>query len=476
MKKIFALAASVVLITVTGAFAAESDEPGVFVFENVRVLPMTGDDPIESARVVVQDDKVITVEAMDAGSSPADATVIDGSGKTLTPGLADMHVHYWPETGPLYIANGVTTVRGPWGTGSSQSWDDSAKAGTIVAPHFYFSGPLMDGPEPIWGEGSIRISSVEEVKGAIEAQRAAGFKAVKLYERLTPEIFKAAVAAAKEAKMQVWTHTPGGMTYEEVIALGVDSMEHLNNVQDLVIPDDEAFLASEPNYMQKWAAAEPEKMAELAKKTADAGVWNAPTYSVTMQEAVYAADPQAFLARPESKFLGPGLVGWWMGSADPNAADELETARAAAAGYKKMIKALYDADAPLLIGTDSPNPFTSPAFAIHDELAAFVDAGIPVEDVLRIATAEAAKFFGEEGQWGVVAPDTRADLVLLDADPTDDLSTYRRPVGVMMNGHWYDRGAIEAGLGMVLADVARQKEEAAKAQQEAQEAEQAESS
>ncbi|TDI40436.1 MAG: hypothetical protein E2P02_16950 [Acidobacteria bacterium] len=107
---------------------------------------------------------------------------------------------------------------------------------------------------------------------------------------------------------------------------------------------------------------------------------------------------------------------------------------------------LYDAGVPLLIGTDTPNPFVIPGFAIHDELAAFVDAGIPVDEVLRIATADAAKFLREEGQWGVVAADARADLVLLDGDPRDDLSVLRRPAGVMVNGHWYDSAILSDAL------------------------------
>lgn len=469
MKKIFSLLTPLAIVACTSTTEIEPVEPTLndhYVFENVRVLPMTGGKSIDNARVVVRDDRIVVVEGMSDGTRPVGATVIDGTGKTLTPGLADMHVHYWPETGPMYIANSITTVRNLWGNLDSEAWDVSAKTGAIVAPHHYFSGPLMDGPEPIWGEGSVRIASVDQVVGAIEAQRSAGFKAVKLYEGLTPDIYRAAVAAAQERDMQVWTHTPGGLTYEDVIALGVDSIEHLNNVQDLVVPDGFEVIPGNAGYLTAWSVAVPDKMTELAQKTSEAGVWNAPTYTVTMPQTEYEANADAFFARPEMAYLGPGLVGWWRGTVDPDAADNIEIARTAAQNYRMMIKALYDAGAPLLIGTDSPNPFTIPALAIHDELQAFVDAGIPVEEVLRIATSEAARFFGEEGQWGVIAPDARADLVLLDTDPLTDLSTFKRPLGVMMNGHWYDRAAIDAGLETVLAEVAREKAEAEKAQEE----------
>ncbi|MEM8772307.1 MAG: amidohydrolase family protein [Pseudomonadota bacterium] len=437
---------------------SEGTGKAMIVFQNVRALTMTDANALEGATVVVEDGRIAAVG--EDVPIPVGARVIDGAGKTLMPGLADMHVHYFSNAeGPLYLANSITTVRNPWGTTQTATLDARAKAGLDMAPHIYYSGPLMDGPEPIWGAGSVRITSVEEVEGAIEVQRAAGFKAVKLYEGLTPEIFKAAVAAAKAADMQVWTHTPGGMTYADVITLGVDSIEHMNDMAPLLAPDGAALPSGPGSWFATWAMADPDKMKSMAERVAAAGVWNAPTFAVIANRYEYGADPDAFYQRPDFAYIGPGIAAWWGSSADRIGA-YTDVRRDAAAKQRDMIKALYDAGAGLLIVTDTPNPFVIPGFAIHDELTAFIDAGVPVADVLKIATADAARFLGEEGEWGVIATGARADLVLLDTDPIADVSTLKDPAGVMVNGHWRDRAALQEALAQIRDDNERQRAEA----------------
>lgn len=427
-------------VAATSSVVASAEGANVIVFENVRVLTMTEHGALDNATVVIRGGSISSVGGS-VGDIPDGAVLIDGSGKTLMPGLADMHVHYWSNSqGPLYLANSVTTVRNPWGSSQNFVLDARSKDGIDVSPHVYSSGPLMDGPEPIWGEGSLQLTSPEQAVGAVESQRTTGYGAVKLYEGLTPDIYRAAVKAAKDRDMQVWTHVPGGMTVEDVIALGVDSIEHFDDVEDSLYAGDDGG-----DYFARWAGADPGRMDELAKASADAGVWHSPTFAVIANRYEYGADADGFFRRPEAAYIGSGLQDWWRGSASRMGPFD-DTKRAAAANQKRFLKALYDASAPLLIGTDTPNPFVVPGFAIHDELAAFIDAGIPVADVLRIATADAATFLREGGEWGVVAADARADLVLLDADPHDDLSTLRRPLGVMVNGHWRDAKAIASEL------------------------------
>ncbi len=427
------LAVLVVLLAAGPALLA-APAADITVFENVRVLTMTPAGTLTEATVVVTGDQVTSVGPA-PDEIPGDATIIDGTGMTLMPGLADMHVHYFSENeGPMFLANGVTTVRNLWGTAQTFALDTGNKTGTTAGPHVYTSGPLMDGPNPIWGESSVKITAPEQVVGAIESQRAVGFKAVKLYEGLTPETYRAAVAAARERNMQVWTHTPEEMSVDEVIELEVDSIEHFEDVGDFIyVP---AGDEEDVSYFARWANADRAKMQELVTLSVEKGVWHSPTYAVIAKRYEYGAAPDAFFEMPESGYVGPFLADWWRGSAARMTPyDELK--RAAADRQLELIKMLYDAGAPLLIGTDTPNPFVLPGFAIHDELAAFVEAGIPVADVLRIATADAARFLREEGQWGVVQAGARADLVLLDGDPLSDLSTLRTPAGVMMNGRWY---------------------------------------
>ncbi len=223
------------------------DDDVVSVFRNVQVLTMTDAGRIMNATVTVDG-----------------ARVIDGAGRTLMPGLADMHVHYGSEKeGVLYLANSVTSVRNLWGSGRTLIFDAGAKRGDLTGPHIYTSGPLMDGPEPIWGGASLQVTTPEQAIGAVESQRTTGYRAVKLYEGLPPEIYAAAVKAAKDRDMQVWTHVPEGMSVEEVIDLGVDSIEHFEGVSSAANAGPE-----DAGYMARWANADHERLREIANASA----------------------------------------------------------------------------------------------------------------------------------------------------------------------------------------------------------------
>jgi imidazolonepropionase-like amidohydrolase len=121
------------------------------------------------------------------------------------------------------------------------------------------------------------------------------------------------------------------------------------------------------------------------------------------------------------------------------------------AARDRWVKALYEAGAGLLVGTDTPNPFIVPGFSFHEELANLTEAGIPSDALLRMATVEAARFLGEEGEFGIVAAGARADLILVEGDPSRDLDVLRRPAYVMLNGHLRDRATLQNDLDALAA-------------------------
>ncbi len=364
------------------------------LFKQVRVITMTDAGELTRADLRVRGGRI---DAIDSDlPATGNARVIDGEGLTLMPGLADMHVHYGSEgEGALYLANSITTVRNLWGSARILALGTRAAAGVAAGPNIYTCGPLMDGPNPVWGNRSLMIDSPEQAIGAIEAQRTTGYRAVKLYEGLTPEIYRAAVQAARKRGLQVWTHTPRSMTVDEVLALGVDSLEHFNDVSQAIYPLAEG--QEMPGKAARWAGADPALMRAFAERSAASGVWHSPTYTVIADRYRHAADPQAWFARPEIDLLDPGLERWWRQSLDRMTPLNAEM-RSAARNQRRLIGLLHEAGAPLLIGTDSPNPFVIPGYAIHDELAAFVAAGISRRHVLEIATREAARFLEEEGE------------------------------------------------------------------------------
>lgn len=421
--------------------SAQASAGGV-AFTNVRILTMTDAGTIERGHAIVRNGRIVAVGAgePDAGFT---GTLIDGGGATLMPGLSDMHVHYFEDgLGSSYVANSITSVRDLTGSLGSARRDQAARSGVLVGPRVYSSGPIIDGGEGQSRGFFINVPNGEQAVGAVQAQARSGFDAVKLYSNLSEDSFRAAAAAARKFGLRVYCHVPDTMTVEQVLAIGVDSIEHFDGYSEALLPQGVA-IDNETAWAERWAKSDRSRYRELAELTAEAGTWTVPTFAITYGR-IYSADPDAYFARDEARYL-PSWAASWRG-----AIDRYEASRpyfeAQIAAKQKFLMALHKAGAGVLIGTDSPNPFVTPGYAIHDELRAFVGAGFSNREVLEIATVEAARFLGEEGQFGVVAPGARGDLVLLQGDPLTDLDVLRDPLGVMVNGNWHDRTAIAAAL------------------------------
>lgn len=423
----------------------QADEPQRTIFDNVRVVAMVdGADIIAHGHVIVADGEIV---AVGTGPAPADSAAsrrIDGGGAFLIPGLSDMHVHYWdPEDGILYLANGITTVRNLTGSTQSFALDQAARDGSIAGPRVYTSGPLIDGDPPI-RSGGLVVTSPEQAIGAVRAQWASGFPAVKLYERLDADSFKAAIDEARRLEMKVFSHTPIALTIDDMLALEIDSIEHLDGYSSALVRDGFTPTQYFP-WAEEWANADPAKYADYAERTRDAGVWSVPTFALVYGQR-YSAESEAFFVRPEMRFLSEALRDGWRSSIDSWLARFHPFVEAEFAAKIAFVGALREAGAPVLIGTDPPNRFVIPGFAIHDEFEAFAAAGYTNEDILRIATTVAAGFIDRGETSGRIAEGYTADLVLVADDPTTDLATLRRPLGVMVAGNWYDRAALDAAL------------------------------
>ncbi|GGY50917.1 amidohydrolase family protein [Parvularcula lutaonensis] len=421
---------------------ALGEAEGTFALTGARLLTMAG-DPIARGTILIEDGRISAVGAdLDI---PRGMPVIDAGGLTIIPGLVDMHVHHFGEAeGPLYIANGVTTVRNLWGTVQTVSLDRGAADGDYPGPRVYTPGPLTDGPEPVWGDQSLVVTSPEMMRGAVRAQKAAGFTAVKLYETMTPEIYRAGVAEAKAQGMKIYTHTPRAMTVEEVIALEVDSLEHLEDVHNALLPDGYEGGDGRRDYLQRWAAADEDKMRDLARKFAEKGVANSATLEVSINRYRDMMDTERFFESEQGAYVAKGIRDWWQGSADrsrPWLTPEL--VNAARDKQLRFVKILHDEGAPVLIGTDTPNPFIVQGFSLHDEMASFRDAGFTEEEILDIATRKAAAFLDASEEFGQIREGLRADLVIVEGDPLADLSVLRKPAGVIAGGRLYDRAALD---------------------------------
>jgi imidazolonepropionase-like amidohydrolase len=421
--------------------------PSAFV--DVTVIKTYGEPALKHQTVLVRDQHIVEVGPTSRVRVPAGTQLLGNRGQTLAPGLVDMHVHIFePNDGVLFLANGVTTVRNMAGRPETDALFTRIGKGETPGPYIYSSGPIIDGPaEP------TTLNIADEIRRRVEATADHHYIAAKLYENLTPEVFAMAVSTARHRGLQVYAHVPLSMSVRDVLALHIDSIEHLTGFDRTLAPRSASSWDQE-----RWTSIDAALIAPLARDVAAGHVWNTATLVMWLGAERGFADIDAAERAPLYRYATPRLRQHWR-TLYQQVRQEHDPAQAwmlAQRGHQArldVVRALREAGAGLLIGTDATQPFLYPGFSLHDELAFHRDAGIPVRDVLRIDTLDAARFLHLEKEFGVIAAGARADLLLLDKDPEADLESLRSPAGVMAAGRWYDAAALRRMLDDIAARI-----------------------
>ena len=465
--------ALVTLATVLGAAACPSQRvvDADLAFENVTVLPMVSEAALAGQTVLVKGGTIVAVGPARELTCDADCTRVDGTGKFLIPGLADMHVHVWAEGElPLYVANGVTLVRNMWGEPLTLAMRRRVEEGKILGPRIVTAGRLVDGDPPIWGEASAVATTPERARALMDEQKAAGFDFFKVYSRMTPEVFDAIAAHAREIGFPFAGHVPGAVPLEHALDSGMATVEHLTGWSEATRRSGGPYpsQASVPDWRKRGEAVaalarriragetswsdvfDPERRRAVAEKAAAKRVWQVPTLVVNRRIFTSRRQAAERLARPEMRFVAPEVRSSWNPATDFRlkgfSDDDLELLQVLFEEDLRRVKALAEAGAPLLAGTDAPNPWVVHGFAIHDELASLVEAGLTPYQALVAATRAPAEFLGEAAKAGTVEVGKRADLVLLDANPLEDIAATRGIAGVSLAGRWLSRGDLQKAL------------------------------
>ncbi|WP_129645843.1 amidohydrolase family protein [Peristeroidobacter agariperforans] len=445
-----ALFASVMLVAAGGSAAASQAAAPVTAFVNVAVVPMDQERVLENWTVVVVHDRIRELGPAASVSIPDNATVIDGRGKYLMPGLADMHAHTWEEEDfPLLLANGVTTIRNMFGGPIHLRWKKSIVAGEFAGPNIYTAGPIIDGNPPIW-PGPV-VENAAQAHRTVAEQQAAGYDFLKIYSRLSSEAYDAIVQEAKAKNMAVAGHVPDAVGLHAALSTGIKSIEHLSGYEFL------ARKAIGPGEAASWARLDESQFESIARETAKSGAWNCPTL-VLFQHRVATEESEflgRLLARDEMRYVSAATVRSWL--PQNNFLKNTTPARAASSREKgdtlrkKLVYALHKAGAGLLLGTDYGNPFVVPGFSLHQELRNFVDAGLSPFEAIRAGTSGAAEFMNARNEFGTVAVGRRADLILIEGNPLEDVANVNKRAGVMLRGKWYSQSQLASALDELAA-------------------------
>jgi cytosine/adenosine deaminase-related metal-dependent hydrolase len=402
--------------------------------------------------VVVQGQRIVAVGADGTVAIPELARVIDAAGQTILPGLWDMHVHLSDDDGPLHLAAGVTSVRDLANDtdallARAARWD----AGEAIGPRVIFAG-FMDGPGPYAGPTKVLVDTLEEAREAIDRYADQGHQQIKIYSSIDPALVPGIADHAHARGLRLSGHVPAFMTAEQAVRAGFDEIQHVNMLFLNFFPDVEDTRTPARFTAVAERAADLDLRSEEVQAFLDLldsrDVVVDPTVGVF--ESMFTArpgipDPQ--LAAVAAR-LPPVVRRSTLGGGLP-VTDDTAAARHRASFEKllEMVRRLHEEGIPIVGGTDA-----LAGFSLHRELELYAEAGIPVAEVLRIATLGAAELTGRDDTLGTLAPGRLADLVVVPGNPLVDLSVLRRATLVVKDGVVYDPAAIYRALGVAPAD------------------------
>jgi imidazolonepropionase-like amidohydrolase len=442
LMQLLKYAAMALLLHISTVNAAQT------VFVNVNVVPMTTETVIKAQTVIVDEENIVTIGPVDDTPIPEDAIVVDGTDRYLMPGLSEMHAHIPRVTSAnlarvleLNVANGITLVRGMLGRPTHLDLRQQIRSGEVLGPRLFTSGPSFNGNS---------VSSPKRASEMVEAQHGAGYDFLKIHPGLTRAEFDALATTAKRYGMQFAGHVSVAVGVPRALDAGMASIDHLDGYMQAMVRDDADLSRGTAGLFGVLLAdrIDAQKIAEIAADTAVAGVWNVPTESL-FEHWVSEDLPEEMREWPEMKYMPLGAVVQWVNTkqdvmSDP-AYDPAIVAQAIGI-RRRLILALHEAGAGLLLGSDAPQIFNVPGFAVHRELAYLVASGLTPYEALVTGTVNPARFLGQERVFGTVAEGKEADLVLLDANPLNDIGNASRIHGVMLRGRWLDREELDGIL------------------------------
>ena len=420
------------LFALPPAIAADA----VTVFVNVNVLPMSSDVVLAQQTVVVADGKIVSLGDVDSVPVPKGALVVDGTDRFLMPGLAEMHAHV-TGTSPaqierlatLFVANGVTTIRGMLGRPEHLKLRQQLEDGEVFGPRLITSGPSLNGRS---------VSSVADAARMVRAQQAAGYDFIKVHPGLNRREFDSLARTANEIGMPFAGHVPVASGVREALRNQMATIDHLDGYFLALLPASDDGAGGFGGFFDVMLAADidADRIPEIAAATAAAGTWNVPT-EVLVEQLIDDTPVADLRLRPETRYVTRAVVNEWVAAKESQLNDRnynAETAALAIQQRRRLILELHRAGAGLLLGSDAPQTFNVPGFSVHRELRALVDAGLTPFEALRTGTAAVAEFLG--ANTGLIAVGRDADLVLLDANPLQDIGNSNRVHGVMLRGSW----------------------------------------
>lgn len=461
LSRLSAAGAALCLIAPLGAQNAPAT-PGPVAFVDVTVIPMDRQRVLERQTVIVRDGRIASVEPSARARIPSGALRVDGRGKYLIPGLAEMHAHIpgvqaseqeIRDIFTLYVANGITTIRGMLGAPNQLTLRAKTASGEMLGPTIFVGAPSLNGNSAADPATAARL---------VREHKAAGYDFLKLHPGIPRTSYDSIVAAARAVGITYAGHISQGVGLEHTLASRQSTIDHLDGYLEAAIPPDlrARVTAEDARLADMINAVDASRFAALAADTRKAGTWNVPT--AFLWESFFSPEsPEDMARRAEMKYAPPQWISGWSNQKRNRIHESQRTGVGpdVSSRYlslrRTLLKTLADSGAGLLMGTDSPQMFNVPGFSLHHEIELMQEAGLTPYQVLESGTRNVAEYAARDlkldGKFGTVTAGNRADLVLLDANPLTDVRNVARRAGVMVRGRWLPAAELDRMLAEMAA-------------------------
>ena len=444
MKKTHCLFTVVFLLVLVFSPGSSSGQGmAIVAFEEVTVIPMDRERSLPKQTVIVRDGRIAEIASADRLNLPSGATRVDGRGKFLIPALAEMHAHIPAGDATdqeiarvlfMYVANGIGTIRGMLGDPRHLPLRDRAARGELLSPRIYTSGPSFRGAS---------VPTVDAVKMVTE-QKAAGYDFLKIHPGLKRDVFDALAATADKLRIRFAGHVPVEVGLGRALETKYWTIDHLDGYVEALAregaPVSQNFGANLMSHIDE------SRLPALVAQTQTAGTWMVPT-QILLENWLGPDEPAAMAKRPEIRYADPKQVENW--TARKKSFTDLypiEQRMQFIGLRRRLIKALHDGGVGFLLGSDAPQVWNVPGFSMHRELAVLVASGLTPYQALATGTRNIAVYFGTLDRSGTIEKGKQADLVLLEANPLQDIANTSKIAGVMIGGRWLAKSEIERRL------------------------------
>jgi imidazolonepropionase-like amidohydrolase len=430
-------------------------------FLNVNVVPLDREGVLTDQSVLVHDGRIVGMGP--AADTPISERVarIEAVGRFLIPGLFDMHSHLLSDDRiaddhagaelAVILANGVTGIRIPIGKPEHLEYQKRIAAGEMIGPTLYVGSPQIAGQAFGAVFNGREVKTAEQARQAVRDFQAEGYDFIKLTFFISEEVYDAVVETAAELGIRVVGHVGPQVRLARALRAG-QQIEHLDQYLEAMLLEDAPTRNSlsgigiwqRPNW-ESLEYIDETRIADLARATVEAGVWNTPTlaflnssFGTGRSDRQIADSPDyAFVSAEVREELLRGRDVFW--NNPPPEGRRLRYVEL----RNRFTRALYDAGARLMAGSDAPEWLLLYGFTLHRELESLVEAGLPPRAALEAATRNPAEWLGVLEETGTIEVGKRADLVLLSANPLERISNTRRIEGVMLGGQWLSRIALD---------------------------------